>query len=114
MYTFYMSRSISRFLPAPTVFTLLGERVREHRLQRNIPQAVLAKQVGLGRASIVALEKTGHCSLDTLVRVLRGLDLLENLDALIPPVPPSPILAAKLRGKERKYARSPKKKTETP
>ena len=109
-----MSRPISKFLPAPAVFTLIGERARQHRLQRNIPQAELARQVGLHRSAIVSLEKTGHCSMDTLVRVLRGLDMLENLEALLPPVPPSPILAAKLGGKQRKYARSPKKQSPAP
>lgn len=82
----------------------LGARLQAHRLNQNLSQAELAAATGLARKTITNLE-TGHGgTLLTLIAVLRGLGLLDRLDAFLPEPGPSPIQLAKLAGKQRRRA----------
>ena len=88
------------------VLAELGARIRRRRLARNWAQATLATRAGLNRTTVGDLERGHSCGTLTLVRVLRALDALEDLDAMLPDPGPSPIQLAKLRGRERKRASS--------
>ncbi len=82
----------------------LGRRVQQHRLNRNFSQVELAELTGVARKTITNLE-TGHgCTLQTLIALLRGLGLLNQLDAFIPEPGPSPMQLVKLAGKRRQRA----------
>ncbi len=82
----------------------LGARLQAHRLNQNLSQAELAAATGLARKTITNLE-TGHGgTLLTLIAVLRGLRLLDQLEAFIPAPGPSPIQLVKLAGKQRRRA----------
>jgi transcriptional regulator with XRE-family HTH domain len=82
----------------------LGTRLQAHRLNQNLSQAELAVTTGLARKTITNLE-TGHGgTLLTLIAVLRGLGLLNQLDTFIPAPGPSPIQLMKLAGKQRRRA----------
>ena len=85
----------------------LGERIARYRLNRNMTQSTLADEAGISERTIVRLEKGEPSQLLNFIRVLRVLDLLENLDALIPEPPLSPIQQVKMRGKQRQRASSP-------
>ena len=65
----------------------LGRRIERHRLQAGWTQADLAREAGLGKATIERLEAGNAVRTNSLIRVLRALRLLENLDALIPDPP---------------------------
>lgn len=91
----------------------LGARLQAHRLNQNLSQAQLAAATGLARKTITNLE-TGHGgTLLTLIAVLRGLRLLDQLEAFIPAPGPSPIQLVKLAGKQRRRATGRRKPTET-
>ncbi len=82
----------------------LGRRLQQHRLNQNLSQAELAVATGIARKTITSIE-TGHgATLLTLIAVLRGLGLVNQLDNFIPPPGPSPIQLVKLAGKQRRRA----------
>ena len=84
--------------------TEIGQRLRQARLNINISQAKLAEIAGLARRTITNTESGQGCSLLTLIAILRGLNLLSQLETFIPDPGLSPIQLAKLRGKQRRRA----------
>jgi hypothetical protein len=72
-----------------------------------LTQVELARKSGIGLTPLKRFEKTGAITLRNLVALLRALDLLDGLDALIPaPDVPGPlaILAAEKQRSQRKRA----------
>ena len=84
----------------------LGERLRQYRLNRNMTQAALAKEAGVSGRTINRIEHGQSTQLSNLIRVLRSLGLLENMDALVPEPTMSPLQQIKLQGKKRQRASS--------
>ncbi len=82
----------------------LGSRVQRERLNRNITQADLARHAGVSRTLLQNLEKGNGSTLTGVVRVLRALTLLPQLDAFLPDRGPSPVQLARLAGKPRRRA----------
>lgn len=76
----------------------------EHRLERNLTQAELAKEAGVSKRTLIRLEGGESTQLTNLIRILRALDLLGNLNAFIPPPVSSPIQRLHTEGKRRKRA----------
>lgn len=62
----------------------LGRRIARHRLERNWTQADLAREAGVGQATVQRVERGRSVQMTTMVRLLRTLGLLEALDAAIP------------------------------
>jgi transcriptional regulator with XRE-family HTH domain len=85
----------------------LGHRIAKCRLNRNMTQDALAAEAGVSTPTIQRIEYGRSTQTANLVRVLRALGLLENLEALVPAPAASPLQQAKLRGKERRRASSP-------
>jgi transcriptional regulator with XRE-family HTH domain len=81
----------------------IGARLRSLRLRRNESQAQLAERAGVGKATLQRLEDGNSGTLVTFLRVLRALDLTDELDALLPAARPSPIesLAGRPAGRRR-------------
>ncbi|HEX6667366.1 MAG TPA: helix-turn-helix transcriptional regulator [Solirubrobacterales bacterium] len=87
----------------------LGSRLRQHRLARNLSQARLAEEAGIGRVTLQRIEEgSAAASLPSLIRILRALGLTEGFDQLVPEVAPSPIEEVRRRGAERRRAGSPR------
>lgn len=82
----------------------LGQRLQRERLNRNMTQQEVAEASGLSPATIKKMEAGSNFSMETLMQILRSLNLLDRLDALLPEPALSPIQLAKLRGKERERA----------
>lgn len=97
---------IGRESSEKAVLEELGERLSRYRLNRNQTQESLAEEAGVSERTIIRMEKGRSTQLNNLIRVLRVLDLLQNLDALLPAPPLSPIQQVKLRGKQRERASS--------
>lgn len=63
----------------------LGRRLARRRLDRNQTQRSLAREAGVSLSTVKRLEAGASTQLTNLVRVLRALDLVQNLDSLAPP-----------------------------
>ena len=94
------------------VLHLLGRRVESQRLHLNRTQALVADEAGVSESTVRRLEGGSSIQLDKLVRILRSLDLLSNLDRLVPEPPANPVAMARMQGAKRKRARG--KRTEAP
>ena len=82
----------------------LGERLKRRRLDRNITQHELAEGAGLSRPTVSDIERGHPTSVLTLIRILRVLDLLDELNAFLPLPLPSPLQLARQHGKQRRRA----------
>ncbi len=87
-----------------SVQAMLGERLARQRLQRNLTQAQLAKEAGISLRTLIRLESGESSQLTNLIRVIRALGLLRNLDAFVPAPVPSPVEQVRSRAKERRRA----------
>lgn len=88
--------------------TELGRRLRDARLERNLSQAEVAEDAGIGRVTLQRMEAGESPSLINFVRTLRALDLLDGLGRLLPEGAPSPIDEVERRGRRRQRAGSPR------
>jgi transcriptional regulator with XRE-family HTH domain len=86
----------------------LGDRLQRNRLNRNMTQAALAKEAGISERTIIRIEQGHSTQLSSLIRLLRSLGLLENMDALVPKPAISPIQQMKVQSKSRQRASSAK------
>ena len=82
----------------------IGARLQTERLNRNLTAQEIADRAGVSLATIYKVEQGGNHSVRTLVRILRALDLVSRIEALLPDQGPSPIQLAMLRGKQRQRA----------
>jgi transcriptional regulator with XRE-family HTH domain len=78
----------------------IGERLAQRRIELNLTQAELAKQAGVGKRTLERLEARGSTQLTNFVRILRELDLLDDLMGAIPTAQPSPMELLRAKGKK--------------
>jgi putative transcriptional regulator len=90
----------------------LGNRIAQYRLNQNQTQDALAKEAGVSKRTLHRIEHGHSTQTSNLIRVLRALGLLENLEVLIPKPAVSPIQQVKMHGKKRKRASSKPDKPE--
>ena len=83
----------------------IGGRLAALRLGRNLTQAQLAEQAGLGLRTVQRLELGATATqLSGFIRVCRVLGLVEHFDTLIPEPAASPMAQLKLQGRKRQRA----------
>lgn len=83
------------------IASVIGERLKRIRLNQDMTQAEIANKAWISRRAVLNAEK-GDVRLVELIAILGALNMLGNLDQLIPEVSFSPILLLKLKGKVRK------------
>lgn len=93
---FLVSYMISPSLSDKAILEELGKRLQRHRLNQNVSQEELAREAGIGVNTVYRIERGQSAQLSSLIRILRVLDLLSNIDLLIPEPPTSPIAQAEL------------------
>jgi transcriptional regulator with XRE-family HTH domain len=74
----------------------------------------VAKKAGVSKRTVENIESGASAQMLTMIRIFRVLDLMENLDRLIPEPVPKPIDLLKQKSKTRVRAsskKSAKKKT---
>lgn len=71
----------------PELAQQLGERLRNCRLRRRLEQTELAARAGLSDRTVRSLEKGAGSSVESLLRVMKALGILEGLEAMVPPEP---------------------------
>lgn len=86
----------------------IGNFIQSHRLSQNRSQDQVAEAAGISRSTLSLLERGEKVKVDSLIQVLRVLNLLHVMDAFKVQEQISPIAYAKLKKKQRKQA-SPKK-----
>lgn len=82
----------------------IGKFVRHHRLKQNYSQDYVSHQAGISRSTLSLLERGGQVTLNTLIQVLRVLDLLYVMDTFRVENRVSPIAYAKLQRQQRQRA----------
>jgi transcriptional regulator with XRE-family HTH domain len=87
-----------------TILKDFGERLSHHRLNRNQTQAAVAREAGIAVRTVSKAENGHLIDTRSLVRMLRALGLLDNLDAFIPAPRISPIALSEARGHVRERA----------
>lgn len=97
---------ISKLLADELILTELGERVTHVRLDRQLTQAQLAEQAGVAKRTVERIEAGASAQSSSLIRILRVLGLLPNLDRLVPETGPGPMDQLRRKGKIRKRASS--------
>ncbi len=83
----------------------MGSRLARLRLSRNVTQAMLAQDAGVGVRTLRRLEAGEPSTLDTFLRVALALDLGDAILGAIPVNQIRPIERVSLKGRERQRAR---------
>lgn len=83
----------------------IGAFVKHHRLVQNKTQQQLATEAGLNRSTITQIEKGEKITLQSLLQVLRVLNLLYIMDVFKVQEQVSPLQLAKLEQNKRQRAR---------
>ena len=93
---------IESHLTPEAVLQELGRRLARRRLDLGMTQADAAEQAGLGKRTVERIEAGGDTQMSTIIRLLRVMELMEELDRLVPETGPRPMDLLKLKGRERK------------
>lgn len=91
------------------ILTELGARLTHRRITLQLTQADLALQSGVAKRTVERIEAGASAQLSTLIRLLRVLELLNELERLIPAAQPGPMELLKYRGKPRQRASKTRK-----
>ena len=102
------SHIVWRAMSDKSLMETIGNFIKSHRLNQNKSQDQVAAAAGLSRSTLSLLERGEKVRIDSLIQVLRVLDLLYIMDVFKIQDQISPIEYAKLKKKQRKQA-SPKK-----
>jgi transcriptional regulator with XRE-family HTH domain len=92
------------------ILARLSERLRAQRLAQNLSQQELAQMAGLSHGAVRNLEAHAQVTLFTLVRILRALGLLQELEALflLPRASIAQMEKAEVAGRRQRAARKSK------
>jgi transcriptional regulator with XRE-family HTH domain len=85
------------------VLAELGRRLERHRLERNLTQAEMAIEAGIGQATVQRAERGRSVQMTSMIKLLRTLGLLAGLDLAVPESIDLPI--AQLEREQRKIRR---------
>lgn len=88
----------------------IGARLKTRRISRGLKQQELAEESGVGVSTIAKIESGQSVAFSLLISVMRTLDLLENLDLLVPEQKPSPLELLRTQGRKVKRVRNKKDK----
>ena len=82
----------------------LGARLRRHRLDLDLTQGQLAEEAGVSKRTIERIEAGQSAQVSKLLRILRAMALLENLEVLVPAPTVSPMALLQLAARQRRRA----------
>ncbi len=101
---------ISQNLNDDFILKELGSRISQRRIELSLTQQELAERAGIGKRTLERLEAGGSVQITNFIRVLRILELLDVLGALLPEAGPRPMDLLRLQRKVRKRVSSPRSK----
>jgi transcriptional regulator with XRE-family HTH domain len=85
----------------------LGRRIALHRIARDRTQADFAAEAGVARSTVQRIEGGQSIQLSSFVKMLRVLDRLDAVDAVLAPEIHSPITELERQRSRRRRARRP-------
>lgn len=91
--------------------TVLGERIRRLRLNRNLDQRTTAEKACISEKALRNLEGGRGSTVETLLRVLKALDYLQGIEMLAPEISVNPLdllRQPKAQQRARRSAKQPK------
>jgi len=80
----------------------LGHRIEQLRIRKNLTQAELAKEAGIGKRTLERIESGHSAQITSFISLLRPLGLIDNLLNLIPDQTDSP-MAMLIKEKKTRY-----------
>ena len=83
---------------------MLGEFIKYHRIEKNLSQEELGTSAGLSRPTISLMERGKSMNMNSVIRVLRVLDLLFVFDSVRVSQKVSPMELLKMQEKQRKHS----------
>jgi transcriptional regulator with XRE-family HTH domain len=95
--------AIGDHLTNDEILTEMGSRLRARRLDRNVSVDAAAEAIGVNRKTILEIENGGDIRLGSLLKLLRYMNLLGVLDAVLPDTLPGSEAFSK-RGQVRQRA----------
>jgi transcriptional regulator with XRE-family HTH domain len=91
----------------------IGRRFAAARIERELTQAQFAEAAGVSKRTVERLEDGAPTQVGNLIRCLRALGKLENLERLLPETPINPITLLRRQGAPRSRVRARKQRTST-
>ena len=88
------------------LLAMIGQKVKEARLEQNIKQKDVADGSGISVFALSGLENGHNCSMMTLIQVLRTINRLDLLDAFFQEKQISPTAYAKMLDGEKTRERA--------
>ena len=67
-----------------SILNELGKRIRDIRISHSITQKELAKDSGVSYNTVVRLENGEGANLENVIKIMRSLGILQNINLLIP------------------------------
>ncbi len=92
----------------------IGQRLAQRRINSGLTQAELARQAGVGRSTVERLESGRSTQMQSFMRILRVLDLLEQFFKLFPKPGLHPMDLLKIQPKVRQRASSKRRPAQKP
>jgi transcriptional regulator with XRE-family HTH domain len=89
----------------------LGMRLRSARLESNMTREALASKIDLSVDTVRNAETGRNVSLESLIKIMRGLGRLADLQTVLEDAGPSPVELAKSRGRLRQRASGSRRKS---
>jgi transcriptional regulator with XRE-family HTH domain len=97
---------VTRLLTDDAILAELGERMARRRIDMQLTQADVAEQAGIAKRTVERIEAGASAQMSSIIRILRVLELLPDLDALLPEVATRPMDLLQRKGKARQRASS--------
>lgn len=100
---------IKNSTPGNQILKELGARLARIRKQRGYSQSKLAQDAGIGVATLRRLEAGHDTQMETWLKLMKSLQMISSIDALLPEVYQSPmaeVMASKKRRKKKVDAAS--------
>ena len=96
-------------LTSQAVLIKLSELVRKYRIDMNLSQVELSEKAGISLRSVTNFENGSDVKLSNFIKILKALELADNLQILIPDVskrPSSFLVAEKTKKRVRKNCKN--------
>ena len=111
--SYLKTMNISNLMTDEAILEELGRRIARQRLNSQLTQAVLAEQAGISKSTVERIEAGTTTQMSSMIRVLRVLGLVSQLNALIPELAASPMDMLRHKGKQRQRASTKQAKSDS-